>query len=475
MRTGSLHRELIVAGVLLTLTAGVLLVTLLALLDSDLDPSEVPPAEVGVEYVAAKASAPAPPPLPTPSRAPEPTPEPAKPPPPPPEPTTMADADDLLRGRVQTKAGEPIAGARILVKKGRQVLGEASSTGDGTFSVGPLESGRLRIEVSATGYAKEEMSRTSIPKTPLTVVLKEGGTIRGKVLDDWTGEPLVRASVRVGRGLARRGKGIRSRSYDKGSRTDEAGEFAVEGLPAGAYSVAASHRGYGVEALEGVEVGSDAAESVVLRLKKEAIIEGRVVDDLSGEPVSKALVVFRPPLPAGPRRARTRRDGTFILKGVSSGRASIEVSRTGYVTKWLSGLDLTPGESKTDVEVRLQKGGASLQPGLTDPMGGRSGGRRGGFQYAGIGAVVQPAKGGGGIEIRNVMPGGAAAEAGLSAGTRILEVDGQPVDGKSLTRVVEWLRGEEGEAVTMKIVGPDGEQRLVQPVRKLMTMGKPKG
>ena len=477
MRTGSMHRELIVAGVVLTLTACGLLTALLLLLGSDVDPSDVPPAEVGVEYVASKPAEP-PPPLPVPVRAAEPT---AKPEPAPTPAAAAAEpvGDDLLRGRVQTRAAEPIAGARIEVFAGRRLLAEASSGPDGGFSLGPLEPGRFRVEVSAAGYAREELSRTSVPKTPITVILKEGGGISGKVLDDWTGEPLAHASVRVGR--PRGGSlAVRRASYDKGSRTDEAGEFRVDGLPEGVYDVAASHRGYGVEAAEGVRVGAaGGADGLVLRLKKEAVVEGRVVDETTGEPVTKALVVFRPPPPAGPRRARTRGDGTFILKGVTAGRATLEVSRTGYTTKFVSGLDLTAGESKTDVEVRLQQGGASLGPEIPMPGGhpgaGGRGRRGGGFQYAGIGAVVQPSKGGQGVEIRDVMPGGAAAEAGLEPGTRILEVDGRPVDGGSLSRAVEWLRGQEGDPVSLRVVGPDGEERLVQPVRKMMTMGKPKG
>ncbi len=471
MRSGSLHREFLVAGVLLTVTAVALVVGLLLLLDSDLGPGEVPVAEVGVEYVAPKARASEPPPLPAPVRPAAPEPEEAPAPAlatPPPEP--VEEGDDLLRGRVQDSDGNPISGASIEVKRGRRQLAETSSGSDGSFSVGPLEPGRFRLEVSHTGYAKESLSRASVPRTPLTIVLKSGGAIAGKVIDDWSGEPLVRASVRVGR--PKSAPRSRSRSYDQGTRTDEAGEFRLEGLPAGTYDVAASHRGYAVAAAEAVEVGAgQSTESLLLRLQKEAVLEGKVIDDTTGEPVAKALIVFRPPPPAGPRRARSRRDGTFILKGISPGRSSIEVSRTGYLTKWVSGLDLSPGETHSDVEVRLQKGGASLGPGLERP-GSRGAGRRGGFQYAGIGAVVQPAKGGEGVEIRKVIPGGAAAEAGLEAGTRILEVDGQPVTGTSLARAVELLRGEEGAAVHIKVQDPDGTTRLVQPVRKQMTMSK---
>ena len=140
-----------------------------------------------------------------------------------------------------------------------------------------------------------------------------------------------------------------------------------------------------------------------------------------------------------------------------------------------SGVEISAGETKGDVEVRLQKPGASLQGDGTEPVPWRH--ARKAFQYAGIGAAVRTTKSGG-VMIDKVFPGSAAEEAGLTHGTTILEVDGQPVTGGvELRQAVEMLRGEQGVAVTMRVRRPDGTEETIQPIRKAHTVGakRPKG
>lgn len=486
MSKGTLHSEVLLAGGALTLvTLGTILAVWLAM-GGPPDPASVTPERLTVRTVAGLA-----PKVETP-KAPKiakirkastiPSTTTADPPPmtaaldPPP---AAADGESTLRGTVETVSGSPIAGADVRVLKGRRTLAKGLSGADGAFALGPIDGGRFRVEVSHPQYAKEEFSRTGLPKEPMKVILKEGGGISGVVLDDWNSEPLARASVRVGLGSEAAKKG--RRTLDEGTRTDEQGKFQIDGLPAGSYHIAASHRGYAVRSKKEVTVGAGQnATGLELRLKKEGVIEGKVVDDANGEPVAKALLVFRPPFPAGARRARTRRDGTFILKGVNPGRSTVEVSRSGFLTKQVSGVEITAGETKNDLEIRLQKPGAALDPDAVrsgdSPHPTKWARTRRAFQYAGIGAAVRGAKDGG-VVVDKIFPGGAAASAGLTAGTTILEVDGKPVDGKDLRRAVEMLRGAEGESVTMRVRHPDGTEQTVQPIRKAHTVGAkpPKG
>ncbi len=489
MTKGTLHSEVLLAGGALTLVALGTIVTVMLAMGGPPDPASVTPELLTVRTVRAALPVAEPPVATTTKVHTEPTTPPTTdgapavvvPEAPPETEAPPDDSDSLLRGTVETTSGSPISGADVRVLKGRRTLAKGVSAPDGTFAVGPIDGGRFRVEVSHPQYAKEEFSRTGLPKTPMKVVLKEGGGISGTVVDDWNNEPLARASVRVGLGNEAAKKG--RRTLDEGTRTDEQGKFQIDGLPAGSYHVAASHRGYAVRSQTEVTVGpGQNAEGLTLRLQKEGVVEGKVLDDGSGEPVAKALLVFRPPFPAGARRARTRRDGTFILKGVNPGRSTIEVSRSGYLTKKVSGVEITAGETKADLEIRLQKPGASLAPGTQSdgteaaPHPVNWARTRKAFQYAGIGAAVRGAKGGG-VVVDKIFPGGAASEAGLTAGTTILEVDGKPVDGKDLRKAVEMLRGQEGESVTMRIRHPDGTEQTVQPIRKAHTVGrkKPRG
>jgi len=475
MSKGNLHREFVLAAALLGIAAVSIVAVLLYLLDAPLDPGDVQPAAVRIKTVQIERERPPPPPKPA-RRAPRPAPEEPEAVPtaataPVAEPMRLPPApakSGRLRGVVQTKEAQAISGARIVVKKGRRKLTEGTSDGEGKFDVGPIAPGHISIEVTHSDYASEKLSRAALPRETITVVLKEGGSIAGRVLDDWSGEPLSRAAIRVGY-EAEGGKTDR-RKLDQGTRSDEQGVFRIDGIRPGVYQVAGSHRGYAVAAVEKVRVASgEVTEGLEIRLQKEAVVRGTVVNDADGAAIAKALVVFRPPFPAGPRRARTRHDGTFVLKGVSPGRSSLEVSRSGYLTKWVSGLDLTAGETRTDVEIRLQKPGASLDDSVI-PRGGRGKPVRRGFQYAGIGAVLRKGGGGQGLVVDRLFPGSSAADAGIIVGERIVEVDGKPVNGKSMGHAVEMLRGQDGAPVTIKVQSVDGTSRLVQPVRRTMTV-----
>ena len=70
--------------------------------------------------------------------------------------------------------------------------------------------------------------------------------------------------------------------------------------------------------------------------------------------------------------------------------------------------------------------------------------------FEGIGAVITMEDG----ELTVVSPiaGTPAAEAGIRAGDKILEIDGQPTSGMSLAEAVLKIRGPEGTAVTLLIL-----------------------
>ena len=88
------------------------------------------------------------------------------------------------------------------------------------------------------------------------------------------------------------------------------------------------------------------------------------------------------------------------------------------------------------------------------------------MEMVGIGAQV----GGKGdaIEIRAVMPGGGAAEAGLGAGDLVLAVDGVTLaEIGSLAEAVERLRGPEGTSVVLLVQRAAGGSPAPVTVRRL--------
>jgi len=471
----SLEREFLVGGLLVAVVGIGVLLALLLLVEGPVDPAAIEPASLDVVQVAPAAKvevvapaapvAPAPPPAVEPEEEPD-LPRTLEPSAPPPVPGA---AEGTVRGRVHTETGAPIVDARVQVERGRRLLDEGNTSATGEFAIGPLEAGHLRLTVSHPDYAEAVLRYPQIPAEPLDITLRQGGMIEGKVVDDRSGQPMAHAAVRAGLG----GPGGQAAPnvntvLDRGTRSDDTGTFRLEGLPLGQVNVVASAPGYAVSAPETVQIQAGTkVTNLTLRLQREGVVDGRVVDDADGKPIPRALVVFRPPYPAGPRRARTAADGSFKLKGVSPGTVSIEITRTGYMTRWLSGLNVSPGESLSNVEVRLQRPGGALAPGGGTTSQGLVHSTPK-LQYAGIGARLGKAESG--VRIESVFPDSPAAQVGLQQGDVILEVDGKSLGAMDLTLVVEMIKGEEGRMVSLMVRRADGRTEFIQPVRQLLNL-----
>ncbi len=83
-------------------------------------------------------------------------------------------------------------------------------------------------------------------------------------------------------------------------------------------------------------------------------------------------------------------------------------------------------------------------------------------QLVGVGVVIE--KQGDVLVVRNALPGGPAARAGITAGDRILGVDGERVAAVDLPTVVGRIRGAEGTTVEL-FVQRDTEEWTVPVVR----------
>jgi carboxyl-terminal processing protease len=90
-------------------------------------------------------------------------------------------------------------------------------------------------------------------------------------------------------------------------------------------------------------------------------------------------------------------------------------------------------------------------------------------QLVGIGVVIKALPEG--HTVTTVVADGPAATAGIEAGDRIVAINGQPTEGKSLASVVESLRGKAGTSVQVRTVGRRGEVTTVVTRRMLARNG----
>ena len=86
-------------------------------------------------------------------------------------------------------------------------------------------------------------------------------------------------------------------------------------------------------------------------------------------------------------------------------------------------------------------------------------------RYIGIGVAIR----GNPPTFAHVIPDGPAEQAGVQANDLILQIDGEPVQDPSMTRLIERLRGEEGTDVTLVVQQPNAtEARTMTVTRRVV-------
>lgn len=91
--------------------------------------------------------------------------------------------------------------------------------------------------------------------------------------------------------------------------------------------------------------------------------------------------------------------------------------------------------------------------------------QRGQAAFSGIGVVLLPRDGR--LYVRDVIPGGPAAAAGMRALDRIVRINGVPVAGMSIDQVANVIRGPTGSSVSVTVErGPGSAEETVAMVRR---------
>ncbi len=233
---------------------------------------------------------------------------------------------------VQARApgGSPAVGLAVRVmprgRRGGLWYDETATTGeDGTcaFELPPGGSVFLDPEPEEEGWGQPGWITVQLPQTGEVIhelELAEGRTLRGTVTDEKTGQPI--RGARVGMNWNLRPE----------VETDENGRYELHGWTGeGVRDIHVLAEGYGRAQ---VDVG--AKEVIDFRLVRGLVVKGRVVDE-AGEPLMEAQVLaIASQLDSGQQEismdsADTKRDGTFVLKGLRPDMAHpLTVIKRGY-------------------------------------------------------------------------------------------------------------------------------------------------
>ncbi|MFZ5785893.1 MAG: carboxypeptidase regulatory-like domain-containing protein, partial [Acidobacteriota bacterium] len=233
-------------------------------------------------------------------------------------------------------------------------IGQGESGEDGAFRVEGLGSGGHVLRAFAAGFKPARLEvevAESEPPRPLTVILRRGAGIAGRV-EEATGAPAAGVNVDVGPAAAEQGSRM-GMGMRVDVRTDPEGRFSVEGLDPGRYLLSVGDEA-GFGASEIVEAGAN--EEVVLRLRAPGSLLCRVVDS-AGAPVAGAEVMAMPAqtVAGGVQRRTTGPDGAASFEGLAAERHRLQVSADGLPPAMQV---VTVGSGRTtDITVTLERGG----------------------------------------------------------------------------------------------------------------------
>lgn len=271
----------------------------------------------------------------------------------------------VLEGRVvDGRDAEPVTGAQVVATKGvvrygfssYTPAGQAESAEDGSFRIAGLDLGTLTLLVRAPGFKEAVLDVTIAdegPPRPVTVVLKRGLSIMGRVEDS---QGAAAGGVTV---IAEPGSEQQSRrlaSFPEHVRTDPDGRFVVAGLDPGWFQVTAIDDA-GARASEVVEAGRE--EELVLRLRAPGSLLCRVLQP-EGAPIEGAEVrvlgttapySFEPP-------RRTDATGQVLLEELSPQRYRVFASAEGLASATREVL-VEAGQI-AELQVALARGGTLL-------------------------------------------------------------------------------------------------------------------
>jgi hypothetical protein len=219
----------------------------------------------------------------------------------------------------------------------------AKSDADGTFAVPALPEPPYSLRAEHPAFSHSRLTEVE-DVDDVRVVMFAGVTVLGEIIDDWTGDGLPDARVRL----------VGPMQADTKSRGD--GTFVFRQLPTGTYDVTLTHADYETQTrrvvVEAPRYVDRPQELERVRLVPGGVVEGEVVD-ANGVPVAGAEVTWDDP-PRWDRAALTDARGAFQLRGVPAGGVWITARHPVAGESWTDGpVQVRPLETSPGAIVRL--------------------------------------------------------------------------------------------------------------------------
>jgi hypothetical protein len=217
--------------------------------------------------------------------------------------------------------------------------------------------GMRNLQITAEGYGTLILSGLVFDGSDgitKNVVLQVAEMIAGQVVGP-SQENVVGATVMA---LTYRSSSKTTRTQ---VRTDENGEFLLEDLPPGSYTILVNGPGYRPERVQRVETGK---MDLLIRVTTLPTVQGRVIDALTGRAVHSFTCRLREVIPntkvtspTGTPMDVEDEKGQFSIGCPKAGSFVVEATSAGYAASFSDSFTVVDSQTFPGVTVRMTKGG----------------------------------------------------------------------------------------------------------------------
>lgn len=262
-----------------------------------------------------------------------------------------------------TRGGHPVGEVTVVMipadAGSMMQMRTASVDLNGRFEVGLDRPGAYNVMVQdlRQGFgALVGQARIVVPDEPMVSqeIVLHSGTIAGTVFDA-SGEPIqgsIVSAVREGADPSNFGAGA-------GASVDADGNYRIEGVNDGTYTLSAIADGYQVVTRSIAIVGSSTVDGVDFRLDVAGQLRGRVVDE-RGNGIPGAFVFALPsgaPDVAGGAPTETDPEGFFRLSAPSAGPCDLDAVARGFAPGGITGFQPSADPEGPGALITLTSGG----------------------------------------------------------------------------------------------------------------------
>ncbi|GMW02709.1 MAG: hypothetical protein AMXMBFR84_38450 [Candidatus Hydrogenedentota bacterium] len=382
------------------------------------------------------------------------------------------DHSVIFEGAVYMPDGSPASGAKITcINSQLHMVGgftydppEYSETdADGFYFIQTQSEWGALVRAEKDGLCAITMHNARAVSTPANtqLVLQPVGYVAGRVMND-TGAPVQGATIKpYMNGLDQVGK-----AYEDlfATQTNAEGQFRIEGLPLGEWSLYVNAKGFELGLAENIPINTEGFQ---IGLKSIPTFRARIISADTGETVPGVeLVASTPGIPRIQVVSTSDADGFVSFESLPAGEVTVMSNSDDYVLDDYNGkLTIPGGEKRTEpVELRVKKAG-TIRGTLREyfskkPIEGVRIGRRSHVRSA----MVRPAFTGaeGTFELKGVPPGQCGVHTTnavrgllpLNTGYQYDNVSVTVESGKTVEGVELFLVG--GVTIEGKVTDPSG-------------------